>query len=88
MWSTLQTVRCLVSPCTFGSCGPISEIYDLAAYDVTRRETFESIQDIWMKEVDMYSTVEGAVKAIIANKVDQVRCSATDSISGTQCCAA
>ena len=25
-----------------------------------------------MKEVEMYSTVEGAVKAIIGNKVDQV----------------
>ena len=35
----------------------------------------------------MYSTVEGAVKAIIANKVDQVRYSVADSISDTQCCA-
>lgn len=43
-----------------------------AAYDVTRRETFDSITDIWMKEVDMYSTVDGAVKAIIGNKLDLV----------------
>lgn len=43
-----------------------------AAYDVTRRETFESISEIWMKEVEMYATVEGAVKAVIGNKVDQV----------------
>ena len=42
------------------------------AYDVTRRETFDSITDIWMKEVDMYSTVNGAVKAIIGNKLDLV----------------
>jgi len=43
-----------------------------AAYDVTRRETFESIEDIWMKEVDMYSTVDDAVKMVVANKVDKV----------------
>ncbi len=44
-----------------------------AAYDVTRRETFESIEDIWMREVDMYSTVEDAVKIVVANKVDKAR---------------
>ena len=49
---------------------PESEILR-AAYDVTRRDTFDSIEDIWMKEVDMYATVEGAVKVIIGNKVDQ-----------------
>ena len=43
-----------------------------AAYDVTRRETFESIADIWMREVDMYSTVDNAVKMVVANKVDKV----------------
>ncbi|KAK9821954.1 hypothetical protein WJX81_002268 [Elliptochloris bilobata] len=41
------------------------------AYDVTRRETFESIADIWMREVDMYSTVDNAVKMVVANKVDK-----------------
>lgn len=44
-----------------------------AAYDVTRRETFESIEDIWMREVDMYSTVDDAVKIVVGNKVDKVR---------------
>lgn len=44
----------------------------VAAYDVTRRETFESIEDIWMREVDMYSTVDNAVKMVVANKVDKV----------------
>ena len=43
-----------------------------AAYDVSRRETFDSIAEIWMKEVEMYSTVQGAVKAIIGNKLDLV----------------
>jgi GTPase SAR1 family protein len=41
-------------------------------YDVTRRETFESLADIWMREVDMYSTVEDAVKMVVANKTDLV----------------
>lgn len=40
---------------------------------MTRRETFESIEDIWMREVDMYSTVDDAVKIVVANKVDKAR---------------
>lgn len=39
-------------------------------FDVTRRETFESLGDIWMHEVDMYSTVDQSVKMIVANKTD------------------
>lgn len=42
------------------------------AYDVTRRATFDSIADVWMKEVDMYSTVDDAVKMVVANKIDMV----------------
>lgn len=42
------------------------------AYDVTRRETFESLDEIWMREVDMYSTIEDAVKMVVANKLDKV----------------
>jgi Ras-related protein Rab-18 len=40
-------------------------------YDVTRRETFESIQTTWLKEVADHSNVEHAVKMIVANKVDR-----------------
>jgi len=40
------------------------------AYDVTRRETFESLSSVWMPEVDLYSTVEDAVKMVVANKTD------------------
>lgn len=39
-------------------------------YDVTRQETFESLAEIWLREVDMYSTVEDAVKMVVANKTD------------------
>lgn len=57
---------------------------------MTRRETFESIEDIWMKEVDMYSTVEDGVKMVVANKVDMVRslysCSLGDLHAGTCRC--
>lgn len=41
------------------------------AYDVTRKETFESLDEIWMREVDMYSTIEDAVKMVVANKLDK-----------------
>ena len=40
---------------------------------MTRRETFEDLERIWMKEVDIYSNVEDAVKMVVANKVDLVR---------------
>jgi len=39
-------------------------------YDVTRRETFESLANVWLNEVEMYSTIEDAVKMVVANKVD------------------
>jgi Ras-related protein Rab-18 len=39
-------------------------------YDVSRRETFESLTDIWMKEVDMYSTIDDCAKMVVANKTD------------------
>jgi Ras-related protein Rab-18 len=39
------------------------------AYDITRRETFESVQETWMKEVEAHANVENSVKMIVANKV-------------------
>uniref|UniRef100_A0A7S3VUP7 Uncharacterized protein n=1 Tax=Dunaliella tertiolecta TaxID=3047 RepID=A0A7S3VUP7_DUNTE len=39
-------------------------------YDVTRRETFDNIEAIWLKEVDMYATVDDAIKMVVANKTD------------------
>lgn len=39
-------------------------------YDVTKRQTFEGLKDIWMKEVEMYSTIDCAIKMVVANKVD------------------
>jgi GTPase SAR1 family protein len=41
------------------------------AYDVTRRETFESLSNIWLNEVNEFSTVQSAIKMVVANKVDR-----------------
>jgi len=43
------------------------------AYDVTRQETFKSLQDLWMHEVEMYSTIPDAIKMVVGNKVDQTQ---------------
>ncbi|QDZ26010.1 small rab-related GTPase [Chloropicon primus] len=40
------------------------------AYDVCRKETFRSLQELWMNEVDMYSTIPDAIKMVVGNKVD------------------
>lgn len=39
-------------------------------YDVSRKDTFDNLEGVWMREVDMYSTIEDAVKMVVANKVD------------------
>merc|ERR1711998_160283 len=43
----------------------------ILVYDVGRRESFEALQKIWLKEVDLYSTYPDAVKLLIGNKIDQ-----------------
>ncbi|KRH34657.1 hypothetical protein GLYMA_10G197400v4 [Glycine max] len=40
-------------------------------YDVTRRETFTNLIDIWAKEVERYSTNHGSIKILVGNKVDK-----------------
>uniref|UniRef100_A0A9I9CVV8 Ras-related protein RABC2a-like n=1 Tax=Cucumis melo TaxID=3656 RepID=A0A9I9CVV8_CUCME len=40
-------------------------------YDVTRRETFTNLSDVWAKEVELYSTNKDCVKMLIGNKVDR-----------------
>ncbi|KAG8648596.1 ras-related protein RABC2a isoform X2 [Manihot esculenta] len=39
-------------------------------YDVTRRETFTNLSDIWAKEVGLYCTNNDCVKMLVGNKVD------------------
>ncbi|PWA81383.1 Ran GTPase [Artemisia annua] len=43
----------------------------ILAYDVTRRDTFISLSDIWAKEVERYSTNQDCVKMLVGNKVDK-----------------
>ncbi|CEO95247.1 hypothetical protein PBRA_004013 [Plasmodiophora brassicae] len=38
-------------------------------YDVTRRQTFQNIQE-WIKEVDLYTTTDSIVKMLVGNKID------------------
>ena len=52
-------------------------------YDVTRRDTFANLSDVWAKEVELYSTNQHYVKMLVGNKVDIV--SFTFSISFTFC---
>ncbi|QCD84835.1 Ras-related protein Rab-18 [Vigna unguiculata] len=40
-------------------------------YDVTRRDTFTNLSDIWAKEIDLYSTNPDCIKMLVGNKVDK-----------------
>ncbi|KAF8021616.1 hypothetical protein BT93_G1919 [Corymbia citriodora subsp. variegata] len=43
----------------------------ILVYDVTRRETFTNLSDIWAKEVDLYSTNQECIRILVGNKVDK-----------------
>ncbi|KAK1563380.1 hypothetical protein Q3G72_026814 [Acer saccharum] len=43
----------------------------ILVYDVTRRETFTNLSDVWAKEVELYSTNQDCVKMYVGNKVDR-----------------
>lgn len=43
----------------------------IMVYDVTRRDTFTNLADIWAKEVDVYSTNPDCIKMLVGNKVDK-----------------
>jgi Ras-related protein Rab-18 len=40
-------------------------------YDISSKESFESVENVWQKEVDMYSTIPEAIKIVVGNKVDK-----------------
>ncbi|CAI0469381.1 unnamed protein product [Linum tenue] len=42
-----------------------------AVYDVTRRETFTNLSDVWAKEVELYCSNQDCVKMLVGNKVDK-----------------
>ncbi|KAI4364242.1 hypothetical protein MLD38_020361 [Melastoma candidum] len=43
----------------------------ILVYDVTNRESFTNLGDIWAKEVELYSTNHNYVKMLVGNKVDK-----------------
>ncbi|KAM5559690.1 ras-related protein RABC2a [Rosa sericea] len=43
----------------------------ILVYDVTRRDTFTNLSDVWAKEVELYSTNQDCVKVLVGNKVDR-----------------
>merc|ERR1712093_527527 len=43
----------------------------ILVYDVGRRESFDALANVWLKEVELYSTYPNAVKLLIGNKIDQ-----------------
>ncbi|GLT93263.1 hypothetical protein SLE2022_110640 [Rubroshorea leprosula] len=43
----------------------------ILVYDVTRRETFTNLSDVWAKEVELYSTNLECIKFLVGNKVDR-----------------
>lgn len=45
----------------------------IMVYDVTRRDTFTNLSDIWAKEIDLYSTNQECIKMLVGNKLDKDR---------------
>ncbi|XP_028789956.1 ras-related protein RABC2a [Neltuma alba] len=43
----------------------------ILVYDVTRRDSFTNLSEIWSKEVELYSTNQNCVKMLVGNKVDR-----------------
>ncbi|XAR52315.1 hypothetical protein NMG60_11020304 [Bertholletia excelsa] len=43
----------------------------ILVYDVTKRETFMNLSQIWAREVELYSTNHDCVKILVGNKVDR-----------------
>ncbi|GKB81745.1 Ras-related protein RabC1 [Tanacetum coccineum] len=68
IWDTAgqERFRTLTSSYYRGAQGII-----MAVYDVTRRETFTNLSDVWAKEIDMHSTNQDCIKMLVGNKVDK-----------------
>lgn len=43
----------------------------ILVYDVSRRDTFTNLSEVWSKEVELYSTNQDCVKVLVGNKVDK-----------------
>ncbi|KAI3984060.1 hypothetical protein MKX01_035187 [Papaver californicum] len=67
IWDTAgqERFRTLTSSYYRGAQGVI------LVYDVTRRDTFTNLADVWAKEIDLYSTNQDCIKMLVGNKVDK-----------------
>ncbi|CAH2054286.1 unnamed protein product [Thlaspi arvense] len=67
IWDTAgqEKFRTLTSSYFRGSQGII------LVYDVTKRETFLNLADVWAKEIELYSTNHDCIKMLVGNKVDR-----------------
>ncbi|KAK1361551.1 Ras-related protein RABC1 [Heracleum sosnowskyi] len=43
----------------------------ILVYDVTRRDTFTNLSEVWSKEIDLYSTNQDCIRMLVGNKVDK-----------------
>ncbi|XP_022750927.1 ras-related protein RABC1-like [Durio zibethinus] len=43
----------------------------IMVYDVTRRDTFTNLSEVWSKEIELYSTNQDCIKMLVGNKVDK-----------------
>ncbi|CAL5214594.1 unnamed protein product [Lathyrus oleraceus] len=43
----------------------------IMVYDVTRRETFTDLSEVWAKEIELYSTNQDCMRMLVGNKVDK-----------------
>ncbi|KAF2289853.1 hypothetical protein GH714_038920 [Hevea brasiliensis] len=43
----------------------------ILVYDVTQKQTFTNLANLWAKEVELYSTNKDCVKLLVGNKVDK-----------------
>nr|ACG40028.1 ras-related protein Rab-18 [Zea mays] len=43
----------------------------ILVYDVTKRESFTNLADVWTKEIELHSTNKECIKMLVGNKVDK-----------------
>ncbi|XP_020178609.1 ras-related protein RABC2a isoform X2 [Aegilops tauschii subsp. strangulata] len=43
----------------------------ILVYDVTKRQSFTNLADVWAKEIELHSTNKECVKMLVGNKVDK-----------------
>jgi Ras-related protein Rab-18 len=46
--------------------------FSLLVYDVTKRESFTNLAEVWTKEIEANSTNKDCVKILVGNKADKV----------------